>query len=190
MSDQFSEGLPKRGDAFSESVTNRGDQFSEGVPKRIEPLSSPSSDMHDDDHREIRPLRATTEERIIATFAHGAGVLSHFIAPLIFYLMQSNRRSLAGWHAREAFNFQLSTTVYYILPLPLFGLAFIDLSLLLVAIVVYLGVTFVVAIFELIVVILASVAAYRGQYFRCPLNIPFIPRPPIPFDTDDHADLD
>jgi uncharacterized membrane protein len=48
----------------------------------------------------------------------------------------------------------------------------------------------VVMIFELVVVVFASVAAYRGQYFRCPLNIPFIPRPPIPFDTDDHADLD
>jgi uncharacterized protein len=185
MSDQFSEGVPP-----GDSAQRRSHAFSEGVPSRSEPLLPTSSDTHDDDHRELGSLRVTTEERILATFAHGAGVVSWIIAPLIFYLMQANRRSLAGWHAREAFNFQLSTTIYYLLPLPLFGLVFIDLSLLLVALAVYLVVTFMVAIFALIVVVLASVAAYRGQYFRCPLNIPFIPRPQLSFDTDDHADLD
>ncbi len=120
----------------------------------------------------------------------GAGGFTWFLATLIIYLVQPNRKSLAAWHAREAFNFQLSTTVYYLLPCPLFCLAFVDLSLLPVAVGLPFLFMFAVLLFELVVIILASIAAYRGQYYHCPLNIPFIPRPQILNDSDDHADLD
>jgi uncharacterized protein len=178
MSDQFSENVPKR----------RG-EFSEGVPRRTDPRLGEDGD--DEPSYQLRPLPlVTTEDRLVGVLVHWGGFLSWILAPLVLYLMQQNRRSLAAWHSREAFNFQLSLLIYYVLPWPLMCLAFIDIDMLPLAIVLPIGLTLVVMLFELVVITWASIAAYQGRFFRCPLNIPFIPRPQLSLDMDDHADLD
>ena len=163
-------------------------EFSEEAPRPPEPpLPVPRRD--DDWDEPARSVRIPPEECLTATAAHLGGLLSWILAPLILYLLQPNRRSLAGWHAREAFNFQLSLVIYYLLTLPLLGLGFIDITLLLVACALLCVAAVGLMLFELVVVIWASVAAYRGVYFRCPLTIPFIPRPQlVPTDSDDYAD--
>ena len=186
MSDEFSEGLPKRTEMPSESPVERG-EFSERASNPPKPLPLSPQDEDDFDNK---PIRHSSEDRLIGAIVHPAGGFTWFLAPLIIYLVQQDRKSLAAWHAREAFNFQLSTTIYYLLPCPLFCLTFVDISLLPFAVGLPFLFMFVVLLFELVVVILASIAAYRGQFFRCPLNIPFIPRPDLTIYSDDHADLD
>jgi uncharacterized Tic20 family protein len=167
------------------------DEFSRGLPKRNDPLPNERESFEDEPDRPARSVLASTpEDRLTAVLAHWGGFLSWILAPLILFLIQKDRRSLAAWHAREAFNFQLSLLIYYLLPMPFVCLLFIDLELFPLAIGLPIVGELVVVVFELVVIIWASVAGYRGEFFRCPLNIPFIPRPDLLIYSDDHADLD
>jgi uncharacterized Tic20 family protein len=69
-------------------------------------------------------------ERAGAALAHWGGYITWIIVPLGMYLVirftLRNRNSLVAWHARIAFDFQMSIIIYLALALPLFGLMFID----------------------------------------------------------------
>jgi uncharacterized protein len=122
------------------------------------------------------------ENRPLAVLMHLSGFLTWFLLPAIVLGTQTNRRSLVSWHAREALNFQITVTIYYMLALPLFFLVVIDEWLVLVG----LGVLGIVTLFELLVVILASIAAYNGERYRCPLTIRFFSPPHEFHDSDDY----
>jgi uncharacterized protein len=174
MTSEFSEDAPKRSDT-------RQSECPEGAPKHpsLRTLRAEEAYERDDESDHAPPLaRPSSEDLAFAVFSHWGGFLAWIIAPWIFYLLQRDRRSLAAWHAREAFNFQLTLTIYYFIDVLLYGLAFIDLWLLLVPS----GLILVVLLFELIVVILATIAAAQGRFFRCPLTIPFIRRPSEPIN--------
>src|ERR1051325_11516331 len=108
MSTDFTEGEPTKTPATPPAPTG----FSESAPA---PAPSPPPRDGDDDGEHDPRLAPDSDDRMPAIMANWAGVLTWIIAPLIMYLMQSDRRSLAAWHAREAFNLQLATTVYYLL---------------------------------------------------------------------------
>ena len=137
-------------------------------------------------HRHFESLRIdrSPEDHSAATWVHWGGFLTWVLVPVIILATQHNRRSLAAWHAREAINFQLSLLIYYLPAVPLLLLMIVDPWLVLVSIVF----TGVVMAFELIVVILASVAGARGEHYRCPLNIPFVPQPQAFRDSDYYDD--
>jgi uncharacterized protein len=122
------------------------------------------------------------ENRPLAVLMHLSGFLTWFLLPAIVLGTQTNRRSLVSWHAREALNFQITVTIYYMLAIPLLFLAVIDWSLILIG----LGVLGIVTLFELLVVILASIAAYNGQRYRCPLTFRFFSPPHEFHDSDDY----
>jgi uncharacterized Tic20 family protein len=122
------------------------------------------------------------ENRPVAVLVHLGGFFTWFLLPAILLATQTNRRSLVSWHAREALNFQITVTIYYMLALPLFFLVVIDEWLILVG----LGVLGIVTLFELLVVILASIAAYNGQRYRCPLTFRFFSPPHDFHDSDDY----
>lgn len=143
-------------------------------------------DFDDDERTNPRnvDIRWDYENRPVAVLVHMSGFLTWVLAPALVLAMQTNRRSLVSWHAREALNFQITVTIYYLLAVPLLFLAIIDGWLILVSLVL-LG---VVMLFELLVVILASIAAYRGKRYRCPLTIRIVPAPHEFHDSDDHDD--
>jgi uncharacterized Tic20 family protein len=122
-----------------------------------------------DDVRIDRP----PENRSMAVWSHWGGFMTWILVPLIFYLIEKDKRSLLAWHAREALNFQISILIYYFLTVPLACLTFMDLWWILV----FLALSVVLMLFELVVIIVASLAASRGQRYRCPLTIPFVPKP-------------
>ncbi len=155
----------------------------------IKPLSETRPAMsHDDllDADEFDDVRIDRppENRSMAVWSHWGGFLAWIVVPMIFYLIEKDKRSLVAWHAREALNFQISITIYYLLPVPLACLMFIDPLYLLL----YLAISMAIALFELVVIILASLAASRGQRYRCPLTIPFVPRPRDPREANDYDD--
>jgi uncharacterized Tic20 family protein len=171
--------------------------FSENVPPP-KPLSPARRD--DEQGPDLRALKRedTSDDRTIGMIAHFSGLLTWFIVPLILYVVQQNKRSLAAWHAREALNFQLTWTIYALLPAPLYCLMFVAISqdlpwLAIIAIGAPTVLYCFILLYELVIVVWASIAAYRGQYFRIPLNISFIRRPPRPqssLDMDEYANLD
>lgn len=167
------------------------DEISRGVPKRSDPLPREPADHDDDLFPNIRSQSSvTSEDRLFAIFAHLGGYITWIFAPLILLLVQKDRTSFGAWHAREALNFNICVMIYILLPTPLMCLAFIDHWMILIAIGLYVVSLLLVALFQLIVVIVAGVQAYRGVRWRCPLTIRFVPHPETVDYSDDHADLD
>jgi len=110
---------------------------------------------------------AQPDERTYAIFCH-LSLLAAQIIPivpaLVLWLIKRNDSPFIDDHGREALNFQISITIYMIgagiLVIPTLGL-----SILLV-----IG----VSIFALVVMIIASIAASRGEYYRYPMCMRFV----------------
>lgn len=110
------------------------------------------------------PVATTSEERNWAVAAHVGSFLAAYvalglIAPLIVLLIKGNASAFVRRHAVESLNFQITTllvvVVGLILTLVVVGLVVIGLWLL----------------YYLVVVIIATVAASRGEDFRYPLTL-------------------
>jgi uncharacterized Tic20 family protein len=113
-----------------------------------------------------------SEARTMSMLAHLLVLVGGFVPPLVIWLIYRDRSALVDAHGKEQLNFQISLIIYtislYVLStiaaLVTFGIGFILLFPLFIGI----------GIFALVVVILASVAANNGQYYRIPLTIRFI----------------
>jgi uncharacterized Tic20 family protein len=114
------------------------------------------------------PETSTNEEKTWATFCH-LGAFSgyffpfaHIIVPLVLWLIKKDEMPLVNDQGKESLNFQISMTLYYVLS-----------TILIVALI---GTVLLIGlnIFNLIVVIIASVKANKGEKFRYPLCIRFI----------------
>ena len=113
-----------------------------------------------------------SEARTMSMLAHLLVLVGGFIPPLVIWLIYKDRSALVDAHGKEQLNFQISLIIYtvalYIVStvaaLVTFGIGFILLFPL------FLG----VGIYALVIVILAAMAANRGQYYRITLSIRFI----------------
>lgn len=118
--------------------------------------------------KEAREATKNQQEHTWATFAHLSGFLGfvvpfgNIVAPLVIWLTKKNEMPFVNTHAKEALNFQISITIYSII-------AFV-LMLLLIGFPLLLG----IVIFEIIMIIKASIAANHGQAFRYPITLRFI----------------
>ena len=89
-------------------------------------------------------------------------VLGSFIVPLFVWLSKRDESPLVAEHAKESLNFQLSMGVYVICSIPLI---FIGVGIILLI---------VLGIINIVCVILASLQADRGGFYRYPATIRFI----------------
>lgn len=110
----------------------------------------------------------TESERNWAMLCHLSAFAGFFfpfggiIGPLICWLSKRDDSEWVNINGRAALNFQLSFLLYMVLTIPL---CFIIIG---IPILVVLGTLKVVCI------IIASIKASKGEYFRYPLVIPFI----------------
>jgi uncharacterized Tic20 family protein len=113
------------------------------------------------------PPLTPEQERLWAMLAHllsfvAAYVALGFVAPLVVLLVFGPRSAYVRAHAVESLNFNLSWLLY----------AIVGLILLIVAIglliLIALGIAYVV------LVVIASVRANNGEFFRYPLTIRFV----------------
>lgn len=107
-------------------------------------------------------------ERTYSMFSHLSLIAWHFVLPvapaLIMWLIKREKSSFVDDHGREALNFQLSLLAYgvgvfvfglvscgagFLLYLPLYALAIVGM-------------------------ILAAIAANKGEYYRYPMTIRFL----------------
>jgi uncharacterized Tic20 family protein len=107
------------------------------------------------------------QERLWAMLAHllsfvAAYIALGFLAPLVVLLIFGPRSAYVRAHAVESLNFNLSWLIYAIV-----GLVLIVIGIGLL-ILIALGIAYV------ILVIIASVRANNGEFFRYPLTIRFI----------------
>jgi uncharacterized Tic20 family protein len=104
----------------------------------------------------------SNNDRLWSTLAHLSGLFTHFLGPLIIWLVKKNDSPFVDDQGKEALNFQLSILVYQIIS-GVFLLIVIGLVLFLA-----------LYIFEIIVVIKAAVSANHGEKYRYPMTIRFV----------------
>jgi uncharacterized Tic20 family protein len=123
----------------------------------------------------------TSEERTLALMCHVGGFLTAFILPLILWLLKRRDSAFVDHHGKEALNFQLTLTVAYVLV----SLAGIAIGVLyatdnassgaaLVWALACCGFAVLLAFYELLVILLASIASLQGRHFHILGNIRFV----------------
>lgn len=101
----------------------------------------------------------------LAAFVAFIGIpFGHILGPLVVWLIKKNEYAFVDDQGKEALNFQISMTIYGFLVLIF---AFLTLGL---GAIVFIF----LAIAEIVLVIIAAVAANNGEYYRYPFTIRFL----------------
>lgn len=106
--------------------------------------------------------RPGSDDTTLAMLAHLLGVLTWFVGPLVVYLAKKDESPYVRDQAAEALNFQLTLMIGYVVS---WILAFVLIGFILM---------FVVWIGSIIFMIIAAIAANRGENYRYPMNIRFV----------------
>ena len=105
-------------------------------------------------------ITPTSDEKTMAILSHVLTFVAPILAPLIIYIIKKNESEFVAYHAKESFNFQL-TFVLIIL-----ALVFTVLGI------IFLG--WIVGIYSVVLVIMATVRASEGKLYKYPFSIKFI----------------
>lgn len=115
------------------------------------------------------PPQPIEGENMWAMFAHLTSLagfigipLGNIIGPLVIWLIKKDTMPLVDDQGKESLNFQISMTIYGII------------SAVLTLVVIGFFLILAVLIVDIVFVILASVAANKGEAYRYPLTIRFI----------------
>ncbi len=115
-----------------------------------------------------KPNLLSSDEKNWAMFCHlsalvGSWVpLGYLILPLVLWLIKREEYAFVDFAGKESVNFQISMTIYYLIGFVL-AFALIGIPLL-----------FGLALFHLVVTIIASIKTSQGEYYRYPMSIKFI----------------
>jgi len=116
----------------------------------------------------METTQLTQEEKNMAMLCHlgaFAGWLIPFggiIVPLVIWLSKRDESAFIDFHGRESVNFQLSMLIYVII-----GIA---LSFILIGIPMLIA----LVIFELVVIIVATIHANDGKHYHYPMSLRLI----------------
>lgn len=88
--------------------------------------------------------------------------LGNIILPLVLMLTVGKESEFVRRNATESLNFQITMTIYWIV------------AIVLCIVLIGLAVALALAVFQIVVMILAILAASRGEVYRYPLNIRFV----------------
>ncbi|MDY7105776.1 MAG: DUF4870 domain-containing protein [Actinomycetota bacterium] len=105
---------------------------------------------------------ASSDDRTMALLCHLGGALFSFLVPLIIYLIKKDESPFVRHHGAEALNFAITITIAVFVCIPLM---FVLVGFLLLPLVIVGGWVFA---------IIASIAAYRDEWYRYPINIRII----------------
>ena len=101
----------------------------------------------------------TSDEKTMAILSHILNLVAPIVAPLIIYLIKKDESPFIASHSRESLNFQITVMLACaILFITVIGLLFI----------------WVVGIFSLICVVIATIRASEGKLYRYPMSLRLI----------------
>jgi uncharacterized protein len=132
-------------------------------PQPVPPAGQPSVDP--------------TEARTWAMLCH-LGALAGFVGipfgnilgPLVFWLIKKDQFDMVKDQGRESLNFQITMIIAFVVALIVGLILFVTIILIPVAILLWVG----LAVFDLVMVIIASMKANSGIRYRYPYCIRFI----------------
>jgi uncharacterized Tic20 family protein len=119
-----------------------------------EQTTAPPTDRHD--------------ERMWAMFCHLSALAGYvfpfgnIIAPLIIWVLKKDEFPLVNDQGKEAINFQISMTIYIIA------------AIILIILVIGIPLLILLGLFDLLMIIIASIKANEGTEYRYPLTIRFL----------------
>jgi uncharacterized protein len=123
----------------------------------------------DENHVSTEPRATTPEERNWAVFCHLAALavvivpfFGNVIGPLVIWLIKKDEMPFVDAHGKEAVNFQITVSIAAVI------------SAVLIIVLVGVLLLFALAIVTLVLVVMAAVAASRGEYFRYPFSLGLI----------------
>ena len=102
------------------------------------------------------------DERNIAMLAHLLGIFFWFLPPLIIWLLKKDESAFIGEQAKEALNFQITLAIGY------------AISFVLVFILIGIPMLWALWIANLVLCIIAAIAASKGESYRYPLTLRLI----------------
>ena len=120
----------------------------------------------------VEAAASTKEERLWAMVAHLSAfamyftVIGHIIGPLVVWLAKRDGNPLVDDQGREALNFQISWTIYFI--------ANVILFVTVIGAIIAIPVFFILPVFHIVCMIIAAIKANDGVAFRYPLCIRFL----------------
>ncbi len=110
------------------------------------------------------------DDRMLGMLCHLLSIFTGFLGPLIVWLVKRDTSRFVAHHGAEALNFQITVM------LAMLALGVATLVLMFVLIGVFLvPVIWGVGIFALVVEIIATVAASRGEWYRYPACLRLVP---------------
>ena len=113
----------------------------------------------------VKPPLDPSIERTGAILLHLSPLIGLSLwAPLVVWLVFRDRGPFLEYHAKQALNFHITIFVATLVT----GLAAA------ITMGIALPLVFVVVIWQLVLAVLASIAASRGEWYRYPANITFI----------------
>jgi uncharacterized protein len=107
------------------------------------------------------PLMNDSDQRMWATLAHISGLLFGFLGPLVIYLVTKDRGRFVRSQSLEALNFQITLAIAVVVGVVL-GIATLGIGFLLLPL---------VGVAALVLMILAAIAANRGEEYHYPLTL-------------------
>jgi uncharacterized Tic20 family protein len=115
---------------------------------------------------QLQPMNPQ-DEKLWATLIHLSPLVASFVGlpflgPLIGYLVLRDRGPFVRWHTAQALNFQLTVLIGYVV------------SLLLAIVIIGFFMLIAVWVVSIVFMIIAAVAANRGEYYKYPMTIAFV----------------
>jgi hypothetical protein len=95
----------------------------------------------------------------IGTLAGGVIPFGNVLLPLVLWLTQKEKSDFVAYHSKESLNFQITMTIGYII------------SAILILAVVGIFLLIGLALFALVVTIIATVKASNGEAYEYPINL-------------------
>ncbi|MGZ4683166.1 MAG: DUF4870 domain-containing protein [Acidimicrobiales bacterium] len=114
---------------------------------------------------------ARSDATTLAMLAHLGMLVGGFIVPLVIYLTSGKDDPFVRHHSAEALNFSITYVFAALACMVMFFVGIVAWPLLIVA---FFGL-FAIAIGHLVLLIMASVKAYHGEWWRYPVNIRLVP---------------
>lgn len=116
----------------------------------------------------LAPVPSSKEERTWAMACHLAAFagfltgIGFIVGPLVVWLLKKDTYPLVDDLGRESLNFQISVIIYYLI------------SGLLMLVLIGFALLAIVAIFQFVMMIIATIKANEGEAYRYPLTIRFL----------------
>ncbi len=112
--------------------------------------------------QEVKYANVSSDERTLAILCHVLSIFFWIIPALIIYLLKKEDSKYVAEHAKEALNFQISITIFYIISA--------------VLMLILIGVFLMIAVYfgAIILCIIATIKASDNVLYRYPFSIRLI----------------